>query len=75
MNAVLSVILLLLMISLWFWAIIDIANSRFKDQRMNTVWLLIVLFFPLLGSIIHFQLKRRLTSPEARKFSPDFNHS
>ena len=47
-----------LTIILWFWAIFDITKSRFKEPKMNTIWLLAVLFFPVLGSILYFQLKK-----------------
>jgi len=53
--------------------LVDIAKSRFKDQTMNTVWLLIVLFFPIVGSIFYFQLKKKFTTKEKRKFNPDFS--
>ncbi len=63
----------ILTIGLWFLALIDIAKSRFKDQTMNTVWLLIVLFFPMVGSIFYFLLKKKYTTKEKRKFNPDFS--
>ena len=50
----------ILTIGLWFWALIDIAKSRFKDQTMNTVWLLIVLIFPIVGSIFYFLLRKNI---------------
>ena len=64
--------MILLTIGLWFWALIDITKSRFKDQTMKTVWLLVVLFFPILGSIFYFQLRKKLITKELRKFQPDF---
>ena len=65
--------LVILTIGFWFWALVDIAKSRFKNQTMNTVWLLIVLFFPIVGSIFYFQLKKKFTTKEKRKFNPDFS--
>ena len=65
--------LIILTIGLWFWAMIDIAKSRFKNQTMNTVWLLIVLFFPIIGSIFYFQLRNKYTTKEKRKFNPNFS--
>lgn len=73
MEIKLIMTLLVLTLILWFWAIIDITRSRFKSQTMNTVWLLLVLFFPLIGSILYFQLKRKLTTKKPRKFNPNFN--
>ena len=62
-----------LAITLWFWAIIDITRSRFNRPNMNTIWLLAVLFFPVLGSILYFQLKKKLVTKDPRKFQPNFN--
>jgi hypothetical protein len=64
--------LVILTIVLWFWALIDITRSRFKNPTMNIVWLLAVLFFPVLGSIFYFQLRRKFISKESRKFQPNF---
>ncbi|MBG7630949.1 MAG: PLDc_N domain-containing protein [Bacteroidetes bacterium] len=38
---------------------------------MNIVWLLAILFFPVLGSIFYFQLRRK----GRRKFQPNFNRT
>ncbi|MCF6279670.1 MAG: PLD nuclease N-terminal domain-containing protein [Flavobacteriaceae bacterium] len=65
----------LLTIILWFWAIIDIVRSRFKNRSMNTFWLLAVLFFPILGSIFYFQLKKEYVTKAPRKFKPNFNRT
>ncbi|MDX1651567.1 MAG: PLD nuclease N-terminal domain-containing protein [Brumimicrobium sp.] len=62
-----------LAIALWFWAIIDIAKSRFINSTMNTVWLLIVLFFPILGSFFYFILREKYITNQSRKFQPKFN--
>lgn len=64
----------ILTLILWIWAMIDISKSRFKSPAMKTVWLLIVLFFPVLGSIFYFQLKQQFTTKQERKFEPDFKH-
>ncbi|WP_121666266.1 PLD nuclease N-terminal domain-containing protein [Mesonia aquimarina] len=58
---------------IWFWAIIDITRCRFKKPGMRTVWLFSVLFFPLLGSILYFILKKKYTTKKPRKFQPNFH--
>ncbi|WP_338731387.1 PLD nuclease N-terminal domain-containing protein [Mangrovimonas cancribranchiae] len=65
----------ILTIILWFWAIIDITRSRFKSPNMNTIWLLAVLFFPVLGSVFYFQLRKKFVTKEPRKFQPNFNRT
>jgi polyferredoxin len=66
---------IILTMILWIWAISDIIRSRFIKSTMKIVWLAIVLFFPILGSIIYFQLRRKLINKEPRKFQPDFIRS
>ncbi|MCD4773948.1 MAG: PLD nuclease N-terminal domain-containing protein [Bacteroidales bacterium] len=75
MEPIVIIGLSFLTIVLWFWAIIDIVKSRFKNQTMNTVWLLIVLFFPILGSIIYLLLRKKYTTKEVRKFQPNFKRA
>jgi len=57
---------------LWFWAITDITRSRFHRSNERTSWLLVVLFFPVIGSILYFQLKARFVSRKKRVFKPQF---
>ena len=73
MEITLIIGFVVLTIILWLWAIIDITKSRFKDPTMNTIWLLAVLLFPVLGSIFYFQLRRKYVTNESRKFQPNFN--
>ncbi|MBL4604495.1 MAG: PLDc_N domain-containing protein [Flavobacteriaceae bacterium] len=71
MESTLFIGFIILTIVLWFWAIIDITKSRLKNPKMNMVWLIVVLVFPVLGSILYFQLRRI----ERRKFQPKFNRT
>ena len=67
--------LIFIAIALWFWAIIDITRSRFKSPFMNTICLLVVLFFPILGSILYLILRKKMIVKEKRKFQPNFNRT
>lgn len=73
METIMIIGFIYLSIALWFLAIIDISRSRFKNPIMNTMWLLAVLFFPILGSILYFQFKEKYVSIKKRKFQPNFN--
>lgn len=73
MVTILIIGFMALTIILWFWAIIDITRSRFKDPNMNTIWFLAILFFPVLGSILYFQFRKKYVTKEPRKFQPNFN--
>lgn len=75
MEKILAVVLILLTLILVFWAIIDIAKSRFKNSKNRTIWLVVVILFPIIGSILYFQLKRTLTTNEPLRFDPKFNRT
>lgn len=49
---------MLLLGVLWVWALIDILRSRFSDSTQQIVWLLVVIFVPLIGSILYFAIGR-----------------
>ena len=72
MEKILTIGIALLIIALWFYAIFDIARSRFISPTMNLVWLIIVLIFPILGSIFYFLLRKKYVFNEPRKFQPNF---
>jgi heme/copper-type cytochrome/quinol oxidase subunit 2 len=57
---------------LWISAIIDIVRSEFVQCNNQLAFLLIVIFFPVAGSIIYFLMKGRLVVHD-RNFNPDFN--
>ncbi|MEZ4793289.1 MAG: PLD nuclease N-terminal domain-containing protein [Gelidibacter sp.] len=72
MIALVLVSLSILSVGLWFWAMLDMAIRHFKDPSDRSVWILIVLLFPVLGSVFYFQLRNQLTTEEGRKFQPKF---
>ncbi len=71
MKTNLFIVFVFMTIGLWFWAMLDISKTRFKSQLLNSFWLLIVLFFPVIGPVIYLLLKKYTTRPR-RKFSPNF---
>lgn len=73
METSIVIVLAILPMVLFFWAIIDITKSRFKNPTMRTVWYVGVLFFPIVGSIAYFQFKKKFVNNADREFKPDFN--
>jgi len=73
MEIIFVSVLVILTFSLWIWAIIDIVKSSSKNPVQKTLWLLLVLLFPILGSILYFQLGRKYTVRKHRGFQPNFN--
>ena len=73
MEIVFISVLVILTLSLWIWAIVDIVKSSFKDRAQKILWILVVVLFPILGSIVYFQVGRNYTNRKSRKFNPSFN--
>ncbi|WP_083634219.1 PLD nuclease N-terminal domain-containing protein [Salegentibacter sp. T436] len=49
-------------------ALIDIYKSHFKNENFRIIWFIAVIIFPILGSIIYFQFKNKMTTKQRRKF-------
>lgn len=45
---------------LWLWALVDIITSKFQDNLMQIVWLLIVFFLPFIGVILYLLLGKSM---------------
>lgn len=45
---------------IWIWALVDIITSKFKDDIMQIVWLLIVFFLPFLGVLLYLMIGRSM---------------
>ncbi|WP_315820922.1 PLD nuclease N-terminal domain-containing protein [Paraflavitalea speifideaquila] len=48
----------LLCLVLWIWALVDIINSRFREDSTKLVWALIVIFIPFIGTILYYIIGR-----------------
>jgi hypothetical protein len=48
----------LLCLALWIWAIVDIINSRFREDSTKIIWILLVIFLPFLGTLLYFVVGR-----------------
>lgn len=70
MTEILTGALLVLTAILWIWAIRDVYKASSLNVWIKITWILAIFCFPILGSIIYFQLKDR-----NRTFRPQFNRS
>lgn len=43
---------------LWIWALIEIITSKFKEDLMQIIWLLVVFFLPFLGLLLYLLIGR-----------------
>lgn len=55
--------------AIWIWAMIDIITSKFKEDLMQVVWLLVVFFLPFIGVLLYLLLGRTM-----KRIVPD-NHN
>lgn len=51
---------------LWLWALIDLVKSEFTDKNMKLIWALIIIFIPLIGSIIYLVMGRKQKLPNTQ---------
>lgn len=49
--------MLILIVILNFWAIIDLVKNK-RNRKNLGVWILVILFFPVIGPIVYFQAGR-----------------
>lgn len=51
--------LTLLCLAFWVTCLIDILKSDFAEINLKLIWILIVIFLPILGSILYFIIGRK----------------
>lgn len=56
---VLILTLIILSVILWGWALYDINISRLRGDRLQPLWLMLIVVFPSIGPLIYFRVKRR----------------
>ncbi len=62
--------------AIWIWAMIDIITSKFKEDIMQIVWLLVVFFLPFLGVLLYLIIGRSMKRlpPEEQNPADKFDH-
>ena len=50
------VILILLIILLPLFALLNLLKSSFKSEADKIIWLIVIIFIPIIGSILYFNL-------------------
>ena len=51
---VLLIVLLLVATAFWVWMLVDCAKRKFKAENEQLLWILLIVFTGLLGSLIYF---------------------
>ncbi|MFD2248538.1 PLDc N-terminal domain-containing protein [Pontibacter ruber] len=52
---------------LWLWALIDLLNSDFEKGIDKLIWLVVIVFIPLLGALLYLLFGRK---QKARSLNP-----
>ena len=58
-EIVVILLIFLLPLVLWIFAIVDLIQRQFQDQTNKIVWALVILLIPFLGSILYFLVGRK----------------
>lgn len=61
----------LLVIGLWVYAIFDCIRSEFVEANQKLIWIILIVFVPVLGPFMYLGLSKR--GKVKRKFQPDFH--
>lgn len=51
--ATVLIILAIIALALWIYAIYDIVKGSFQGDMEKIIWLVVVIFFPILGAILY----------------------
>ena len=54
-----TLILFLVALALWIFAIYDIVKGTFKGSGSKALWLVVVIFFPIIGALLYLIFGRR----------------
>lgn len=56
---VLELIVIIIPLIFWLWALIDLLRSNFRDSSTKIVWLIAIIFVPFLGALLYLLIGRR----------------
>lgn len=75
-NSTLIGLYLIFSFILWVWALVDLFKMNRQTKANITPWLILIILFPVVGSIVYFQFgKSRLRESKQRSFDPQFNRT
>ena len=46
----------LALLGFWIYALVDAIQSEYKDSNMKVIWVILIIVFPVLGTILYFAL-------------------
>ncbi|MDD5051457.1 MAG: SHOCT domain-containing protein [Sulfuricurvum sp.] len=62
--------------TIWIWAMIDIITSKFNEDVMQIIWLLVVFFLPFIGVLLYLLIGRTMKRlpPEDHNPTDKYDH-
>lgn len=58
-ELLLLLLFLAMPLGLWLWALIDLLRSSFADSITKLIWVVVIIFLPVLGAILYLLIGRR----------------
>jgi hypothetical protein len=58
-QEIIVLLLLVLPLALFLWAIIDLIKRNFSNSTNKIIWALVIIFVPFIGSILYLAVGRR----------------
>ena len=63
MSVAIIILLLIIVLGLsstilWIWALVDLTRNQTLDTNTKIVWVIVVLIFPFIGSIVYLVVGR-----------------
>ncbi|MBX6379411.1 phospholipase D-like protein [Thermoflavifilum aggregans] len=55
---VLIVLFCLFLLLIWIWTLVDILRSRFDSDTTKLIWVIVIIFLPVLGVILYWIVGR-----------------
>jgi len=59
LGLVFSLVIGLAVLIIWVWTLLDIVKSRNKNSTEKLIWILVVIFFPFLGTLLYIAIGRK----------------
>lgn len=59
----------LIYLGFWIYALVDLVRSEFRNSHDKLIWLLLILFAPVIGTFLYLSMGKR----SKRKFESEFS--
>ena len=53
-----DILLILIPLILWIWALINVIKSDFKNESLKIIWVIVIILLPIVGSLLYYFIGR-----------------